>query len=254
MRTQQEIEQQILQAKGEEAGLFELNSVSQTAIWRLWVRLTAFLMHALEQLFDAFRLEIDEKIDKSRAGTLSWYVDKIKAFQNGDTLNEVGEYNTINPANQIITRASVREAGSLLNIKIAKNEPPVPLSAAELTNFITYLNKVKFAGVAVNVINLPANAVLVNIEILYSQVAEEDAKNSVKQAIGDYIKNIAFDGEFVVNDLIALCRKQVGIVDVLVNNITVDSVAITGGRYTAPSGYYSFDAEDLTNNYIMTQI
>lgn len=254
-RTTQQIEDEIMQAKNNEASLAQLNSISQTAIWRLWVRLTAFVMHVFEQLFDAFRFEIDERIEKNRVGTLSWYVDKVKAFQNGDPLNSAGEYDTINPDKQIITRASVRDAGGLLNVKIAKgDDPPAPLNATELTNFITYLNKVKFAGVAVNVISLPANAVLVDIEILYSQVAEEDAKNSVKQAIGDYIKSIAFDGEFVINNLIAFCRTKAGIVDVLVNNITVDSVAITGGRYTAPSGYYSFDAENVSNNYIMTQV
>ncbi|GAB4132174.1 MAG: hypothetical protein Fur0027_19680 [Raineya sp.] len=253
-RTKEQIEQEILQAKRQEASLSELNSVSQTAIWRLWVKITAFMHNVLEQLFDVFRAEIDTLIANSRAGAAAWYVAKIRAFQNGDVLNASGEYSVTDPAKQIISRCSVNENGSVLNIKVAKNEPPMQLNAAELANFVSYINNIKFAGVATNIISLPADAVIVDIEILYSQIREEAAKEAVKSSIQDYIKNIAFDGQFVLNDLIALCRNNQGVVDVLVNSIEINGNPVTGGRYTAASGYYSFDGDDASNNYIMTQV
>jgi hypothetical protein len=253
-RTTQEIENEILQAKSQEAELASLNSVSQTAIWRVWVRLTAFVVALFERLFDAFSAEIDTRIAQSRAGTLAWYAEKAKAYQNGDVLNANGEYDTINEAKRIITRCSVREVAGGISVKIAKGEPPVPLSATELQSFTTYLNKIKFAGVGVTVVNLPAEVVVVNIEVLYTLVGEEVAKNSVKEAISEYIKSISFDGEFVINDMIAVCRAKQGIVDVLVNSVTINANLVTGGRYTAVSGYYSFDGDNVANNYVMTNV
>ncbi|WP_448529205.1 hypothetical protein [Raineya sp.] len=253
-RTQVEIEQEILQAKASETELSSLNSVSQTAIWRVWVRLTAFIVKIFEQLFDSFSAEIDTRIAQNRAGTLAWYVQKAKEFQNGDTLNPMGEYDTINEAKRIITRCAVREVVGGVSIKIAKAEPPVQLSATELQSFTQYINKVKFAGVGVSVVNLPAEAVLVNIQVLYTLIGEEDAKSNVKQAISEYIESISFDGEFVLNDMIAFCRAKQGIVDVLVNSVTINANLVTGGRYTAISGYYSFDGDDVANNYVMTNV
>jgi hypothetical protein len=253
MRTIGQIEQEILQAKNQEAELAGLNSVSQTAIWRLWVKITAFMHNVLEKLFDKFSVEIFGLIAQNRPGTLAWYVQKARSFQNGDTLNSLGEYDVIDANKQIITRCSVREITGGVSIKIAKSEPPVQLSAVELQNFTAYISKVKFAGVGVNIVNLPADTVLVNIEIFYSQIGEEEAKNAVKEAINNYIKSISFDGDFVVNDMIVACRQPQGVIDVLVANVEISGDTVVG-RYTAISGYYSFDAEDVLNNYVMTAL
>lgn len=253
-RTKEQIEQEIMQAKSSYVELSGLNSVSQTAIWRFWVKLTAFVHHTLERLFDAFSQEIDNRIAQNRVGTTAWYVQKARAFQLGDTLNDAGEYDVINESSRIITRCSAREVAGAVSIKIAKSEPPLQLSSSELQSFTQYINKVKLAGVAINVINLPAEPVIVNITILYTLIGEEDARNAVKQAIQEYIYGLSFDGEFVVNDMIAICRSKKGIVDVLVNSVDINNNTVSGGRYVAVSGYYSFDADDASNNYVMTAV
>ena len=254
MRTQEQIEQEIIAAKNSYTELSGLNSVSQTAIWRLWVKLTAFVHHTLEKIFDVFSEEINNRIAQNRAGTTAWYVQKSREFQIGDILNDFGGYDVINEAGRIITRCSVREASGGIVVKIAKGEPPMQLSVSELQSFTQYINKVKFVGVGVNVLNLPAEPVLVNVEILYSLIGEEEARNAVKQAIQEYINSISFDGEFVVNDMIAICRAKQGIIDLLVNSIEIDSNTVSSGRYVAVSGYYSFDADDAGNNYVMTAV
>lgn len=251
MRTQTEIEQEILQAKSNETELASLNSVSQTAIWRVWVKLTAFVHYVLEKLFEVFRGEILDIIAKNRTGTLLWYAEKAKAFQFGDTLNAYGEYDVINESKRIITRVAVSEVTSGVSIKIAKGEPPQQLNATELQSFTQYINQIKFAGVGATIINSPAEPVLVNIKVFYKDIPEATALDKVKQAIRDYIKNIEFDGEFVINDMITFCRNQAGIVDIFVNSVTISGNAVTEGRYTAISGYYSFDADNAGNNYIM---
>jgi len=253
-RTIQEIRAEINRAKNNDPTLSTLNSNSQTALWRLWIDLVAFVQNQLEQLFDIFKAEINDTIEQSRTGKLSWYVAKAKAFQNGDTLNGLGEYDVEDASKQIVTRASAVETSLGVSVKVAKGEPPMQLSSAELASFVDYINKVKFAGVGLIVINLPAEVILVNIEIFYSEVSETAAKDAAKLAIQEYIKSIAFDGQLVFNDLIARCREKQGVVDVLINSITANGVPITGGRYTAGSGYFSFDSEAAGNNYTMTNL
>ena len=205
-RTTAQIKAEILQAKTQYPELDQLNSVSQTAIWRLWVDFQAFIFNIFEQLFDKFIVEANLLILLSESGTLSWYAGKAKEFQNGSTLNNEGMYDVIDATKRIISRVSVREVTGGISVKIAKNEPPIPLTSAELQSFTTYIAKVKFAGVSANIINLPADPILVNIQILYTDISESTAKQGVKDAIKAYINKIGFDGDFVVNDMIAQCR------------------------------------------------
>lgn len=260
-RTTEQIEQEILQAKSSYAELNALNSPSNTAIWRLWVKLTAFMHHVLEKLFDVFRQEILAIIDQNRTGTLLWYAEKVRAFQFGDLLNIYGEYDTIDASKRIITRVSVKEISSGTSIefrglllKVAKGEPPVQLNTTELQALTQYIKQIKFAGVSTTIVNLPAEPVFVNIQVFYKDVTEAIALQNIKEAIGGYIANIPFDGVFAINDLIAACRSKAGIVDVLVNSVTINASLVTGGRYEALSGYYSFDANSSSNNYIMTAL
>jgi len=253
-RTQEQIEQEILAEKAKYTELSELNSVSQTAIWRLWIKMTAFATNALEKLFDVFRNEILEIISKNRTGTLVWYAEKAKAFQFGDTLNNLGEYDVVDENKKIITRCSVSEVLGGVSIKIAKNEPAEQLTATELQSFTQYINQIKFAGVATTVVNLPAEPVIVDVEIFYKDISENTALDLAKQAISGYLKQIDFDGQFATNDLIAVCRANKGIVDVLVNSIEINGNAVVNGRYNSLSGYYNFDKDDTNHNFIMTAL
>ena len=249
-----EIGNQILTEKNARPELAGLNSVSQTAEFRLWVSLTAFIHFVLYGLFEFFRIEINGIIALNRTGTLLWYAEKAKEFQNGSVLNAFGEYDTIDTTKRIITRVSVSEIVGGVSIKVAKGEPATQLNATELQSFTQYASQIKFAGVATNIVNLPAEVVLVNLQIFYKDISESTAKQHVKDAIYDYTKSVAFDGQFVINDLISLCRQKVGISDVLVSTIEINGTTVVNGRYSSLSGYYSFDAEDTNNNYQMNAL
>ena len=253
-RTQIEIEQEILQARSSYTELAEQNSVSQTAMWRLWVKVMTFAHFILEKLFDVFRDEINNIITLNRTGTLLWYAEKAKEFQNGSVLNAFGEYDTIDATKRIITRVAVSEITGGVSIKIAKGEPATQLNATELQSFTQYANQIKFAGVATSIVNLPAEAVIVDLQIFYKDISESTAKQAVKDAISEYAKSVAFDGQFVINDVISLCRQKLGVSDVLVSTIEINGNTVTDGRYSSLSGYYSFDAEDLDNNYQMNAL
>lgn len=248
-RTQEEIEAQIIQAKNAEPELAALDSVSQTAIWRLWVKITAFAFNVLEQLFDIFRSEVDATIAANLPGTLSFYARKAREFQLGSPLNALGEYDVIDPALRIVTRAGVSENNitSGVVLKIAKSEPPVPLSSPEFLLFQGYIEEVKFAGVAINYINLPADVLEASIEVFYSGTLEQVTKEAVEAAIQAYVDGLDFNSRFVVNDCVVAIRQVAGVRNVLVNSFSVGSTNITID-FEAASGYFEFDVAGSSIN------
>ncbi|MDX1903809.1 MAG: baseplate J/gp47 family protein [Thermonemataceae bacterium] len=250
-RTETSIENEILTEKATYPELNELTSPSQTALYRLWIKLFAHIIWIFEGIFDSFRAEILGIIEQYRVGSKGWYAQKTLEFQNGDLVNHLGEYETIDPTKRIISKCSVVDNWGSLTIKAVKTDNQI-LSLAELANLNSYIQLIKFAGVSVQVISLPAEPVLVNIEFIYEQLAEAQVKEAVQNAIKTYIKELSFDGIFSVNDLLILLKAQTGIVEVLINSITIDGNTLTyGDRYVAVSGHYSFNPEDTNNLYTM---
>ena len=260
-RTVAEIQQAIIDAKNADTNLAGLNSVSQTAIWRLWTFVTATVQTIHEQLWDAFRVEIETKIQAGVWGTLPWFASVAKAFQYGDAVEELVDnqpYSVIDEAKKIVTLASVAESGNLLNIKVAKGTPenPTALSGAELTAFTTYINKMKPAGVIVNTISLDADEFHITANVYYDgQYLLADIETAVQSAIESHLFAIPFDGVFYKNKLTDAIDSVTGVV-----NIDQDSAemrAVQGAnntlittKYSTIAGYLRLDL----GNYNLTFI
>src|SRR5437868_6766764 len=114
-RTISEIQTQILAAVAADAVLSpKLTSTSKTAIYRLWAYIVAVAIWALENLYDLFRIETDEKIALLKPHSLRWYASKAVAFQYGfnlvaetDTYNNTGFSDTAIEASKVVDYAAV---------------------------------------------------------------------------------------------------------------------------------------------------
>ena len=91
-RTIQEIQEEILNIKQSETVLDDLNSTSKVAIWRLWVYITAFVIHTLELIFDTHKSEVSQALKQLKPHTARWYRNKALAFQYGFDLLEDSEF------------------------------------------------------------------------------------------------------------------------------------------------------------------
>ncbi|MCH4832887.1 hypothetical protein E5F92_009445 [Flavobacterium columnare] len=78
----------------DEQSLFDLNNTSKMSIWRLWVFVFASVMSIEEQLWDAFKIEIEKIIAASRVHTRLWYRDKALNYLHGLQLGETDVYDT----------------------------------------------------------------------------------------------------------------------------------------------------------------
>lgn len=228
-RSIQDIQTEILQAKENEPALAELNSTSKVAVWRLWVYITAFVVHTLERIFDQHRKEVAEALSELKPHTARWYRNKALAFQYGfdlledsDKFNNEGKTEDEISNSKIIKYAAVTEAQteSRLIVKIATEQGGElqPISQGQKASFDAYLNEIKDAGVRITTINYLPDILKFQMKIYRDPLVLDQngmsiltGEKPVEKAIKDYLKKLPFDGELVLAHLVDELQKVEGV-------------------------------------------
>jgi hypothetical protein len=277
-RTITEIQNTIFTAIATDANLVSLNSTSRVAIYRLFVFVIAYAIWILEVLYDKHKAQIDTALYEQKSGTPRWYRNIALAFQHGfDLLDDSDKFDntaaTIDQieVSQIIKYCSVKESfeSNKLTIKVAgeSGELLIPLTAPQLESFADYMQEIKYAGVRLNIVNNPADKLKLVMSIYRDVLVIDENGNSIKNggkpvetAIRAYMKSLPFDGELVLNDLIAYLRTIDGVNNAHIVNATSshwNSVELGFSEFqpinvrTVPmSGY--FEIVDFTTvNYVV---
>ena len=255
-RTTSEIYNSIITAKEADANLSELTSNSQTSIWRLWAYITAVAINLFEQIQDSFKVDIQNIAKTIVPGTPSWLRQKAIEFQYSSTspqnlilVDLVPTYPVIDESLRIITRVSVTDSSNLTaNVKVAKNDPPEPLSLLEKNALIDYLDTIRFVGTSINVINLEADRLYINANIYYDGAYSSVIEDNVKNALKEYLKNLSsfenFNGVVRNSAIVDTIQKVEGVTDVLLtqtkgraNATSFANATIINLKYETFSGY-----------------
>lgn len=254
-------------------GLIFENVFSKVSFESILFDVFSFALFLFEKLFDQHKLEIDTALYEQKSGTPRWYRNMALAFQHGfDLLYDSDQFDnttaTIDQieASKIIKYCSVKESfeSNKLTIKVAGDDGTtlIPLTAPQLESFADYMQEIKYAGVRLNIVNNPADKLVLIMAIYRDVLVIDENGNSilnggkpVETAIRAYMKSLPFDGELVLNDLIANLRTVPGVNNVNIINATSchwDSVALGFSGFapinvrTVPmSGY--FEVENFDN-------
>lgn len=272
-RSIEEIQQEIFESKNSNIYLNDLNSTSKSAIWRNILFIVSFSIWTLEKLFDIHTSQIDKKLYEQKSGTQRWYRNKALAFQYGFDLIEDTDYfdNSSFTTEQIenskiIKYCSVKESqeSNRLIMKIASENGSglFPLTETQKTSFLAYMDEIKYAGVKINVINNLADILQINLKVFRDPLVLDENGNSIlnggkplETAINQYLKNLPFDGELILNDFIEKLREVSGIINVHIISanskyydvVTEDYTAFVGIEIkTIPQSGY-FEVEDFNN-------
>lgn len=267
-RTKQEIKDQIIQQKNNAPELTGLNSVSNTAIWNLWVDLTVTVIFLFERLLDLFKADIQSIINSNQYGTDQWWYNQVKGYQHGDLLvflNNVFQYAVINPSKQIIKFCSITSQGGKVQVKVATSASgqPAVLDANQINGLIDYLEEIRPSGVQFVVQSLQADILKIYLNVYYNASADITiVKPAVEAAIMAYLENLnttQFDGTLYVNRLIDAIQAVTGVVN---DQVEVLSISAKNGadpyqaftsRYQPKSGYFNIDPDyplEVTINYL----
>lgn len=247
-RTIKQIQDAIIAAKNADATLAGLNSPSMTAIWLLWTYVVAFCMWTLEVLMDVHKAEVIALLAAGKAHTLRWYVTKAKAFQYGDTLPaDTDIYNPVVPAHLIVTNAAAVEVVSgaswILRLKVVKGTDPLaPLGGGELAALTVYMNRVKDAGVHMDVTSGAGDNLHLICAIYYDPLVLDNTgarldggtATPVKDAINAFLRDLPFNGLLVLNRLTDAILA--------VDGVVMFNISYAEANY-AMTGYVPFTAE-----------
>ncbi len=265
-RTVAQIKQSMLDAKNAEAALNGLTSTSQTAKWNLYFFIVASCIAIFEQLQDLFKSDLETIAATVAPSTPQWTRNKVLKFQTGDvaelnTSTFVIEYPVINEANKILTRCAVVTAPNrTVLIKVAKNEPPVPVSSGELAELNTYIGTFNPAGIAYIIINANSDKMEVAADIYYNGQYANVIEANVTTALETYMANLPFNGTISTQAVVDAMQGAEGVVTVSLSRILVRlntaaygtgtlfnlSTGIDGVNYQTYSGYVE---EETTSSH-----
>jgi hypothetical protein len=224
-RTIQEIQAEIAAARQRQPGLTGLTSSSATSIVRLVEYVHAVCLFTLETLWDRFRAEVEATVAAAPVGTAEWYADRALEFQAGDQLvvldNRV-QYPAGSTGAKLITRAAAKETttGKLL-LKVAKAGPTpgtlASLSSQELTQARGYFDRIRFAGIRLEVVSREADRLRLTGEVYYDPLLDvATVQVAVRAAVNGYLANLDFAGEVYVSKLTDAIQAVAGVRDVRV--------------------------------------
>lgn len=242
---------------------------SPVSLESLMFYVVASCIWLLEKLFDRHREEVDARIEALRPHTLRWYASKAKEYMRGkDLIREDGVvvadyYDTTGMTDEAIEKARVvkyavaTENDTQVYIKVATrgiNGRPRQLEAEDLAGLKGYLAQIKDAGVAVKVLNEPADNMRVELMVLYDpaifMVQNEgetdddgytalslmpDNKNVIEEAVSRVISELPFNGEYRNSDLLAAVQAIEGIK--VADIIKVEAAAGGSEAYSQVIGY-----------------
>ena len=234
MRTTEQIKKEMTDAVLADATLctaFGLNpnqewdgQVSSVSILNLIIYIVAMAARTVEWLHEQFKAEVEERIAAALPGTVSWYWNKIMAFQYGHALNDMGAYDQDDPEARIVKHCAVFEADNGIIVKVNKGADTYePLTATELEALKAYLAAVKFAGTTAKVVSYPSDQLSLTLNIWRDPMALDasmkrisDGQPVVEQAVKAYLDGIAYGGVLNKTKLIDAVQAVPGVRDVTI--------------------------------------
>lgn len=199
--------------------LTDLKSTSKVARWRLMIWVVATGYFALDAILQLAKIDLLAILERSKFGTLPWYISTAKKFQYGDAVLLDGlfwKYAVEDPTKQIVALAAAQAIEGKINLKIAKlvSGVPTPLSGPELTAFTSYIKAVKPPTVNVIIINSAADELQLTIEVtvdanilsLTGELISSPGTFPVEEAVALYLQSFASDAGF--NSFYEIMRQQ----------------------------------------------
>jgi hypothetical protein len=231
-RTINQVMAQVIAEKETHTSLAQLNSPSAVAIWRMWVYVFAVCVVVLEKLIDVFKADFEVTASQSIAGTPAWIAYMIKKWQSGDIIqlnldsNSPGfltfYYPVVNLAKQIVTRVYVATGvNKTVNIKVAKGTTATALTTTEKNELSGYIRQFLPAGVTFNLVSVDGDKIAISANIYFDGQYSITIKDSVKNALLNYLANLDFNGVIKVSKIQDVIQAIAGVNDVVITDIQI---------------------------------
>lgn len=230
----------------------ELSAGSRVSVWRLFAWLFAYASKVQQDLWDRYKVDVQNLSRDGHYGTRWWFIAKAKAFQYGHVLVLTptdGTYAVDDPAARIVTHAAVVERANTVVVKAAKSsgDDLVPLAPAELSALDDYFQHLR-PTVQVSTMTAAPDAVRITGTVVYDPETPIMAvQSAVKVALTAYLKDLDFgSGIMRLTDLRATILSVAGVVDVVLDLVEARS---TGPFRPVSRVYHSYAGHMALDTY-----
>lgn len=234
-------------------------STSAVAEWKLLRDLCVSIAMFFENIFELFKSDVDDTLNKKQFGSLFWYIATAKEFQEGDNLsvsNGIVGYDPVDITHRIITQASARETvDGIVLLKVAKtaNGDLVALSNTELDDFKSYMAARRSPGVKLDINSKDPDLVKYIVHALYDPLYDKDTVDTgLMTALLSFRDNFRFDAVFYTSELIQRLSEVAGVVSIDLDAFLWDNQALTfnpiGVSEILPSGYFNWSNSSSLSN------
>lgn len=250
-RTVDQIKQSIYTRIASRPSIAELiTNPSTTALWKDFVECMAVEIATLEQLQDSYKADINTAIITAPIHNQEFVRNQAFLFQYDSVIPQVVElidyvptYNPVDATKRIITVCTVRlQASRVLDIKVAKNNPPEKLTVGELASIQGYYTDggsstalatgVGIAGIAHNLVTLDPDRVFIEGTIYHNGQFTSTIQADVILAIETYLYNLGRNGIIQTIKIIDAIQSVNGVTDVDIVNLAVRFAATAWGGKT----------------------
>lgn len=193
-----------------------------------------------ETLFDEHKAEVRAIIDNMKPGSQLWYANKAKDYQKGfalaygsDKYDNTGFTDEVINASKIIKHAVAVEQDRGMRIKVATeiNGLLDKVSDIDMPGLKAYMEKVKYAGVPLNITSGVADSLRLNLLVKYDPLVldaegkrlDGNGPQTVQDAVKNYLKNLPFNGRLELSALMDALQ--------LVDGVKAPYVTLAQKRY-----------------------
>lgn len=217
----------------------------------------------LEKIWDAFRLEIEQKIDNTHVTSMPWYYQKAKEFQQGDTLyfdeqTYSYKYRALDENKQVVKNVAIRQVtdDGVTKLKIYySDKDKQPLSDILQQSFISYMHEIAAAGTHYLFVSKEPDTIRVQLQIYYDPLILDSTgkrldsgEKPVEKAVENYLNNLEYGGVFYSSALVDVIQQTEGVKDVVLVSTTWDGTTEARRKIESESGAFSYEKneEDIT--------
>ncbi|GFR66673.1 nucleotidyltransferase [Elysia marginata] len=265
VRSKQDILKEINTEADKLPALNELQAnTSKVAFWKALKDIVAFAILTLEKAFNHHLNEVKTMIIRTEPGTDEWYKDLALNYQDGDTIavqNNRTVYLQKDESKRIIKRVSITEnpeGGFKIKVAKAGSSGLAPLTDEARTRFSVYIGRVKFVGVPIEVVSLPADSLSITATIELDSLLFKadgsrlnDGKTPIDTAITDYLESFPFDTPFYLSKLVDAVQSVEGVMDMNIWRSALNGVEFWRLIAEVPAGYLTLDKAHSNITYVL---
>jgi hypothetical protein len=264
-RTLSAIYTEIQQKRIEYLQLTTYENSSRMSIMNAIMYIIATAIWSLENLMDVFKVDIAKVINNRINGTMAYYINALKNYQDGDELVVADDgcsfsYATVDPSKRIITSAIcevTNENGFYdrhIHMKVATGNDGAftRLTDAQLINVRNYMQQIVFAGTNISVYSLKGDVLVPKILVCYDGNVTVDAlRESIISAMHGYLATTAFTGRFYPSKLVNSIGDVEHVVDVIADGYyNEDQLGVFIAQYDDDDNLVTDDEGNILVKYV----